>query len=473
MRLRSLLLLVLFPLLVSAPEDDRRVLSIDSAILGETRTVRIALPASFGKTAPSRRYPLIVVTDGEGPSAEAVVTASRELSRHGLMPETIVAGIENTDRLRDLTPPGISVSGSSRGEGGDRFLDFIERELVPALEAQYRAAAPRVLAGHSSGGILATYAGATRDAFRLIVALDTPVHLEDRWLAAKLVARARAGGAPVRYASYNAVFGWPDAAWAELTAAAPDSWVLRHGKFENETHNSMPMLGAYLGLRELFADYSRKAAPVFPTTSILPYYDTLTAKYGAPLAPPQPLMRDVVDDLLLEGRGAAARAAFDALIAAYGEPPNASETRAQIEEVSSRPEPTETVESLLATPMATAEEAAPYVGEWRAESRRGAYTRTRFTLTIGIEDGRVKGHVLWKFAPGEELRQELQYFTVQPGGFTYGFMNGMRPRGMLLYPMQMNGADEASGTMRWGGVQPPTHEGRSPPPELITLHRVR
>ena len=473
MRLRSFLPIVLLPLLMSAPEDDRGVLTIDSTILGETRTVRIALPASFGKSAPSRRYPLIVVTDGEGPSAEAVVTASRELSRHGLMPETIVAGIENTDRLRDLTPPGISVSGSSRAEGGDRFLDFIERELVPALEAQYRAAAPRVLAGHSSGGILATYAGATRDAFRLVLALDTPVHLEDRWLAAKLIARARAGGEPVRYASYHAVFGWPDAAWAELTEAAPASWVLRHGKFENETHNSMPLLGAYLGLRELFLDYSRKSAPVFPTTSILPYYDTLTDRYGAPLVPPGPLMRDVVDDLLLEGRGPAARSAFDALVAAYGEPLNAAETRARIADVSSRPAPSETVESLLATPMATAEEAAPYVGEWSGQSRRNEYTGTGFTLTIGLEDGRVKGHVLWKFAPDEELRQELQYFTVQPGGFTYGFMNGMRPRGMLLYPMQMKGRDEAAGTMRWGGVQPPTHEGQSPPPELITLRRVR
>ena len=54
------------------------------------------------------------------------------------------------------------MSGSSTREGCDRFLDFIERELLPAVDGRFRTAAPRVLVGHSSGGILATYAAATR-----------------------------------------------------------------------------------------------------------------------------------------------------------------------------------------------------------------------------------------------------------------------------------------------------------------------
>ena len=472
------------PQLVAAPPptgaavtDGRQHFTIASTILGETRRIFVATPASFAATGPERRYPLILVTDGEGHSATSVVDASRELSRHGLMPETIVAGIENIggydERVRDLTPPGLSVSGSSRTEGGDRFLDFLERELTPALDAQFRAAAPRVLVGHSSGGVIATYAAATRDTWRFVVALDTPVHLDDNWLATKLTSRAKAGGQPVRYASYNAVFGWSDKTWAELTEAVPSTWVLRHDKFQNETHNSMPMLGAYLGLRELFADYSRKAAPVYPTTSILPYYETLTALYGAPVVPPSPLMRDVVDDLLMEGRGALAGQAFEAFLAAYGESTNADATRARIADVASRPAPLETVEGLLATPLATADEIAPYVGDWEGEARRGDVHRTRFILSISVKDGRAAGQVVFKFAPGEELVQPLQFITVQPDGLTYGYMNGMRPRGMLMYPMKKSGPDALAGTMRWGGVQPPTHEGQSPPPEEITLKRVR
>jgi pimeloyl-ACP methyl ester carboxylesterase len=466
---RRFLLWGLLALMAQQAEAPDRI-TVESVILGESRQAFVALPDSFSKTGPSRRYPLIIVTDGEGPSARAVVTAARELSRNGLMPEAVIVGVENIDRLRDLTPPGLSVSGSSLNEGGDRFLDFLERELIPAVDAKYRTAAPRVLVGHSSGGILATYAAATRDTFRLVVALDTPTHLGENWLPDKLTARARAGGAPIRYASYSAVYGWSDRLWSELIAAAPSNWLLRSEKLANETHNSMPLLGSYLGLREIFVDTSRKAAPVFPTTSVLPYYAKLAPAFGGPIVPPLPLMRDVVEDLMLEGRGAEAKAAFDQLVDAYGEPSDAADTRARISEVESRPAPSETVESLLATPFATPSEAAPYLGRWEGESRMGEHQRTRFVLTLSVENDRVTGRVVFTFAPGEELVQELQYFTVQEDGFTYGYMNGMRPRGMLLYPMRRT-AGGFEGVMRWGGVAAPVHEGQAAPPEHVVLLR--
>src|SRR4030095_12324967 len=92
-------------------------------------------------------------------------------------------------RVYDLTPPGLSVSGSSLNEGGDRFLDFIEQELLPAVDRQFRGGAPRTFLGHSSGGILATYVAATRPMFRAVVAIDTPTEFGDNWLPKKLTTR--------------------------------------------------------------------------------------------------------------------------------------------------------------------------------------------------------------------------------------------------------------------------------------------
>src|SRR5262249_20893407 len=106
---------------------------ITSEILKETRQINVALPASFAKSAPDRRYPVTIVLDGES-NVPPVVAVSDELSRNGQIPESIIIAIPNIDpmqgRLRDLTPPGLSVSGSGLNEGGDRFLDFIERELL-------------------------------------------------------------------------------------------------------------------------------------------------------------------------------------------------------------------------------------------------------------------------------------------------------------------------------------------------------
>src|SRR5262249_19358486 len=93
---------------------------IRSDVLGKTRRVFVATPASFTQT--SRRYPVILAFDGEYLFPD-VLTAATYLAREGQIPEAGVVGIENLggpdDRVHDLTPPGLSVSGSGLQEGGD------------------------------------------------------------------------------------------------------------------------------------------------------------------------------------------------------------------------------------------------------------------------------------------------------------------------------------------------------------------
>jgi hypothetical protein len=460
---------------------------IESKILRETRTINIALPRSFADTGPERRYPVTVVLDGEADLPEAAAVASK-LSAAGQIPEMVLVAIENTDRLRDLTPPGLSVSGSSSREGGDRFLDFIEQELLPAVDSQLRGAAPRTLIGHSSGGILATYAAATRPAWRAVIALDTPVHLGQNWLAERLTAAAqqsRAGEAeglpdvgrpPLRYVALEARFAWPDAAWNALVAAAPPSWRLHRETLARESHESMFLLGAYLGLREAFADYSMLAAPVAPTTSILPYYDQLATSLGAPVVPPRPLLSNVVDDLLMEGRGAAAHQAWDRLVAGYGAPADAAERLARIAEVEQRPPPAETVEGLLATPFPTPEEAAPWLGEWIGDVWMNddelVAGRPREHLRLRVVDGRVEGEVENESAPGETRVRTITYLVVKPGGLTYGFLNGMRPRGLVLFEGEMR-EGKLEGTQRFGGIEVTYPQGMEPGVIRFRYERVR
>jgi hypothetical protein len=429
---------------------------IASAILGQTRHVSVVLPASFARSSAERRYPVTLVLDGESNLAP-VAAVSAELASQGLIPEMLVVAIENEDpfagRVHDLTPPGLNVSGSGLQAGGDRFLDFLEQELLPAVDRQFRGAAPRTLLGHSSGGMLATWAAATRPGFASVVSIDAPLRMGEDWLPKKLLARAGQPTPALRYVSCEVRFGWGDEAWQSLVSAAPAAWTLRRERLEHETHESAVLLGAYLGLREVFARSSREAAPLAPTTSFLPYYEGLSSSFAPPLLPRARLLRDVSDDLHMEGRGAAAREAHGLLVSGYGAPADEAELLAQITEVERRPPPSETVEGLLATPFPTPDEARAILGEWVGDvwMNPGEPRLAALRLRLRVVDGRVVGETLRKDAKGEAQIQTWQYLRLTPEGFTWGCMNGMRPRGLVLFEGHLAG-DTLTGKQRFGGI---------------------
>jgi hypothetical protein len=443
---------------------------IQSIALGESRSVLVGLPPSFAKTR--RAYPVLLVLDGEERFPDAM-TAAGYLAAAGQVPEMIVVGVPNNGhRLRDLTPPGISVSGSTLREGGDRFLDFLERELMPALKTQFRADGLVVLAGHSSGGILATYAAATRPAFRLILAIDTPVHLGDGWLAKQLATRASAGSpGHLRYVSTEARFGWTDSLWARATRAAPSTWRLARRSLERETHNSMTLLSFYLGLRTLFEDYATMSAPESPTTRTLAHYRQLETSYGVPMTPPAPLLRRVFDDLEMEGQSAAASDAYRQLVTGFGTPADSVAWTYRLAQLAKQPPMTETVDGLLATPHPSSAVARHLIGEWRGQHWMNPEAKSDFVLRLRDSSGVLVGESISRPAPGVELVQKLTYLRVVDGGFDYGYMNGMRPRGMLIHEGRFSG-DTLKGQMRFGGIRFNGPDGQGPPAIYFALRKV-
>ncbi|HET6948525.1 MAG TPA: alpha/beta hydrolase-fold protein, partial [bacterium] len=112
---------------------------------------------------PERRYPVVYGLDADVGFASAT-EVSRFLALAGEMPEVIVVGIGygadlatwRKRRVADLTP--ISVEDQPGSGQAARFLDFLERELIPLIERRYRTAPNRTLWGYSHGGLFGTYA---------------------------------------------------------------------------------------------------------------------------------------------------------------------------------------------------------------------------------------------------------------------------------------------------------------------------
>ncbi len=133
--------------------------SVKSNILGEQRKIWVHVPD--GAANSKERYPVVYVLDGDG-HFSSVVGLIQQLSTGGNnnCPKMIVVAIPNTDRTRDLTPthidadpPFMDSTFSKTSGGGENFIAFIEKELMPHIEAKYPAAPYKMLIGHSFGGL--------------------------------------------------------------------------------------------------------------------------------------------------------------------------------------------------------------------------------------------------------------------------------------------------------------------------------
>lgn len=173
--------------------------SIHSAILGEDRSVIIHLPRNYSKDT-AQKYPVMYVLDGtsqDDHTADKITV----LSDAGLVPAAIVVGLPNTrgNRERDQTPPFMrrNVDDEKSPYGaGDKFLLFIEKELIPFIERQYRTSGYRTLSGNSRGGLLVLYSLLVKpDLFQARFCYSTPVWRFENLMVNKLseFLRASAG----------------------------------------------------------------------------------------------------------------------------------------------------------------------------------------------------------------------------------------------------------------------------------------
>ena len=134
---------------------------LHSSILNEERRVLVRLPRGY-ELDTSTRYPVLFKLDGAD-GLERYEQSIETLTASGAMPDVIVVAIPNSraGRERDMTPASLHQQYDPSGKmgtgemgRGDRFLDFLEKELVPLVDERYRTTPLRVLAGHSRSALL-------------------------------------------------------------------------------------------------------------------------------------------------------------------------------------------------------------------------------------------------------------------------------------------------------------------------------
>jgi uncharacterized protein len=136
-------------------------LEIHSKQLGENRVLNVYLPGSYAQDS-LKKYPVIYLLDGSADEDFIHIAGLVQFATFpwiNMIPESIVVGIANVDRKRDFTFPTTNEQDKKdfpTTGGSERFIRFLETELQPFIETQYRTDGPKTIIGQSLGGLLAT-----------------------------------------------------------------------------------------------------------------------------------------------------------------------------------------------------------------------------------------------------------------------------------------------------------------------------
>jgi len=128
---------------------------IHTKILKRDVTVELLLPKGYKES--EKKYPLLILNDGQDNTAVDIKSALEKLTANNQIREIIVAGVYAGDRLQEY---GVSSKPDfkKRGSRAKLYSKFLINELIPYLCYEYPVsgkAADHVIAGYSMGGLSA------------------------------------------------------------------------------------------------------------------------------------------------------------------------------------------------------------------------------------------------------------------------------------------------------------------------------
>ena len=187
--------------LLAQAEPPHQTFTIASRATGETRVINVYLPPGYD-SLPHRAFPVLYMPDGgtQEDFPHVMVTVD-SLIRLGRIPPTLLVGVENTQRRRDMTGPTRFHEDSAIAPqvgGSAAFRAFIRDELMPEVRRRYRVTGETAIVGESLAGLFIVEAFLLEpDLFERSIALDPSLW----WNGGALVDSAatflsRAGGRP-------------------------------------------------------------------------------------------------------------------------------------------------------------------------------------------------------------------------------------------------------------------------------------
>lgn len=298
-RMTLLVMATVFSLAVSGLAQQPQIASvvhsqhaIKSQVLGEDRTILVRVPRNYDNI--DLKFPVVYMLDAHPPQNAMMAGLLEQQAWGAVMPEMILVGIQNTNRLRDLTPTATERSGSG---GGQKFLQFIETEVIPLVEKEYRTQPYRIFAGHSLGGLFVFYSFVERpDLFNAYIAASPVLNWDKEYVikrAERLLKEGRSwkkrlfvalGDEPEYLGGFNSL-------QSLLKRTQPKGIEYEFRQFKDENHGSVVLPAYYAGLRRIYEGWVMREAAAL--NEVEGHYRKLSDRYGYSIPPPENLINQI------------------------------------------------------------------------------------------------------------------------------------------------------------------------------------
>lgn len=220
---------------------------IDSEILKEKREISIYLPENYEGSATD--YPVLYILDGQRYFLNGILYQNT-LKWQEKTPDFIVVGVNTNNRKRRQLFL----------DDAKLFIDFLDKELIPYLDKDYRTSSKRYFFGwEMAGGLAIELLTQPIDMFSAYF-IASPTHITNKRLRAlseKLISNANTKA--FLYFALSPSEDWAMESVVELKKILEENlshnvnW--KYESLKDENHHSTPTLTMHKGLNAYFHDY--------------------------------------------------------------------------------------------------------------------------------------------------------------------------------------------------------------------------
>lgn len=228
--------------------------TIKSSILNQDRIIQIYTPDGYLDS--NQEYPVLYIIDGQWYFLSGVAI-QKALRTPGAIPEMIVVGINTANPLRQTL----------FGDENEKFTNFLVKEVVHYVDANYRTSDERVIFGWEAAAYYLSELILQKSAtFDGAIITDGGYASEDQvkgFTSEKDIYLFMANSRKDIY-----YIDSTDAFYEILKNNAPKNLIWNYSLFNDEVHESLAHLSIYKGLKYYYHNYN---SPVFE--SIQQYID--------------------------------------------------------------------------------------------------------------------------------------------------------------------------------------------------------